>query len=296
MEFRSIVSELRDITPYLFAARKHMCEYTPLTFATWMREFQAEVCLEDEVCYIRNHDIHGRMNYWYPMRKDGMGTQTDVMRLYEYVAGECGDDRLSFCFLNEEECNLLKEWFHGYSKKYDEAFSDYLYLADEMREFPGRKFAKKRNHLHQYERAYGVPEFHEITVENLLTVKEFYERFSSGEPMDGFREMEHRSVLDTLNQYFAYALVGGYLTVEGKVIGFSIGEYKNDTLYVHIEKADTSYVGAYATLVKMFAEHFATEVTYMNREEDMGEEGLRRSKSSYYPYALVHKYTVTVTK
>ena len=77
----------------------------------------------------------------------------------------------------------------------------------------------------------------------------------------------------------------------GQVYGFAIGEVIGDTLYDHVEKADSSVIGAYQTLVNCYAVA-NRHVKYMNREEDCGVEGLRRSKISYRPCALLKKYTV----
>jgi RimJ/RimL family protein N-acetyltransferase len=89
--------------------------------------------------------------------------------------------------------------------------------------------------------------------------------------------------------------VGGFLSVDGKIVGASIGEVSGDTLVVHIEKADTAYNGAYPTLASEFAKAFASDgVTFINREEDCGDEGLRISKMQYHPVEIREKIVVTV--
>lgn len=279
------------VFPYLVKSDKRMCEYTPVTFSTWMPEFDIEYCVEDAVLYLRSRNLGGIMCYWFPMRMEGRCGEKEIRRLLEFR----NEQETSFCFLTEEETEFLTEKFGAVGKGYEEDFSDYLYAAEEMRSFPGRKFSKKRNHLHQYVKAYGEPVFCEITEENISAVEAFYRSFSSERaPEEGFEEMEHRAVEDTLRNFFALSLVGGFLRVGESIVGFSIGEYKGDTLYVHIEKADISYRGAYATLVKCFAQRFAGGVVYVNREEDMGEEGLRRSKQSFFPLELVRKYSITI--
>ena len=83
--------------------------------------------------------------------------------------------------------------------------------------------------------------------------------------------------------------------MEGKIVAFSVGEIVGDTLFVHIEKALKEYEGSYQVMVREFAVHEATdEVTYINREEDIGDLGLRTSKLSYHPVRLLAKYFVTV--
>lgn len=90
-------------------------------------------------------------------------------------------------------------------------------------------------------------------------------------------------------------MLGGVLQADGKIVGFSLGEVAGDTLFVHIEKADRTFRGAYRMLVNQFAARFAGEgVSYINREDDMGDPGLRTSKLSYHPITLLKKYCITV--
>ena len=99
-------------------------------------------------------------------------------------------------------------------------------------------------------------------------------------------------MLDHLTEY---GLVGGMLLVDEQIVGFSLGEVVGDTLFTHIEKADRDYLGCYQMLVSQFAQQFATGgVEFINREDDAGDLGLRTSKLSYHPVALLEKYTVTV--
>ena len=94
--------------------------------------------------------------------------------------------------------------------------------------------------------------------------------------------------------YHELGLKGGILRVDGKIVAVSIGERLNsETFVVHIEKADTSYRGTYTAMCNEFVKHFATDVKYINREEDLGIEGLRKSKKSYNPVFLLQKDIIT---
>ena len=98
-----------------------------------------------------------------------------------------------------------------------------------------------------------------------------------------------------LRDFAAYAPLAGLLRVNGRVVGFSAGEIVGDTLIIHIEKADIAYEGIYQVLVNEYAKCFVTpDVRYINREEDVGDEGIRRSKESYHPVRLLEKYLVRI--
>ena len=91
----------------------------------------------------------------------------------------------------------------------------------------------------------------------------------------------------------ALGLTGALLTIGGKPCGFTVGEhFRPDMALIHLEKADPSIPGSYAFLNQQFAERSFGDVTYLNREEDMGIPGLRRAKESYYPVKLVKKYRI----
>ena len=93
-----------------------------------------------------------------------------------------------------------------------------------------------------------------------------------------------------LNTFFDLGLTGGLIRSEGKVIAFAIGEELNDNTYVvHIEKAFYDIQGAYQIINQQFAAANCQNYDYINREDDAGDEGLRRAKLSYYPAFFVEK-------
>jgi hypothetical protein len=102
--------------------------------------------------------------------------------------------------------------------------------------------------------------------------------------------MSIQLLIDTSAKYLAVGIA-----VDDKIVAMSIGEIVNDTLYCHIEKANRDYPGSYQMIVKEYASHTVTEgVKYINREEDVGDEGLRTSKLSYHPVDILNKYCVVI--
>ena len=88
---------------------------------------------------------------------------------------------------------------------------------------------------------------------------------------------------------------GGCLRVDGAMVAFSVGEpLCEDTVVIHLEHADTDYVGAFAMMNQQFLAHEWQDYTYVNREEDMGIPGLRKAKESYRPAFMVKKYVATL--
>ena len=103
-----------------------------------------------------------------------------------------------------------------------------------------------------------------------------------------------------MDHFEALGLEGGLIRINGSVAAFTIGDRLNgDTYDVHFEKAYAGIQGAYAMINREFArwvrEHHP-DIKYLNREEDMGVEGLRKAKESYYPDLLLEKYTATAVE
>lgn len=207
--------------------------------------------------------------------------QGEPLRLFPVTPEEL--EALRGCF-PELEAELLRPW------------CDYLYDAQSMVTFAGKKLHGQKNHVNRFRRLYPDWTFEDITAENLPEVRDFFEdhavRFRKEEETALF---ETRCVREFLKHYRDYAPLGGVLKASGKVVGFSAGEIVGDTLIIHVEKADTVFSGAYQMLVNEYAKRFVTEgVRYINREEDTGDEGIRQSKESYHPIQLLEKYVITI--
>ena len=182
------------------------------------------------------------------------------------------------------EVTPVRDWF------------DYLYDAQDMVTFRGRRFNGQRNHIHRFQRLYPDWAFERITAQNLPEVCAFFDDFTRRYHKDSdSAQAEEGCVREFLRDFDAYAPLAGLLRVNGRVAGFSAGEIVGDTLIIHIEKADIAYEGVYQVLVNEYAKCFVTpDVRYINREEDVGDEGMRRSKESYHPVRLLEKYLVRI--
>ncbi len=167
---------------------------------------------------------------------------------------------------------------------------DYIYDTAEFIAMSGKKFHKKRNHISQFSRCNAV--FSEMTAADFddciaLAAKTYNEK-------DGYTDASSVAEQYAIHTYFSHfdrlELCGGVLRIDGELAAFSIGEPLNsETFCVHIEKADLRWHGAFPAMAQQFAAHFAKNYRWLNREEDLGVEGLRKSKLSYYPAFLLEK-------
>jgi len=251
-------------------------------------EFKGTLILKVNIKY------HGGMTaFTLPLGKDINGS---ILEIEKY----CCEKKipLVFCTVTKEEIQLIKRMFRYRNVMlYQETnWSDYLYNANDLVTLAGRKYSGQRNHINRFHKTYNSYSFEVITENNLPEVRDFYTDFCSKKDKNSevFAE-EQAKTFEVLDNYEIYGLFGGFLRVEGKIAAFSIGEICNDVLHIHIEKADINYKGIYQMINNEFAKYYASEnINFINREEDVGDEGLRRSKESYHPCEIIDKFIVEV--
>lgn len=176
----------------------------------------------------------------------------------------------------------------------DRSLSDYIYLAEDLRTLSGRKYQPKRNHLNRFmgNYSYRYEDLTEQHFEECLRLEAEWRAARTSEDDSEAMRHEQRALREAFDHWAELELKGGVLYVEDRLVAFTYGSAINyDTFDCHVEKADTHYEGVFAAINKLFAEHLDPQFTYINREEDMGLEGLRRSKLSYYPTLLWPKTT-----
>jgi hypothetical protein len=104
---------------------------------------------------------------------------------------------------------------------------------------------------------------------------------------------EERAIYEALINIEKLNFKGGVILIDGKVEAFALGEQLNpQTAVIHIEKANPAFDGLYQLINQEFCIHEWSTLPYINREQDLGEKGLRESKLSYHPHHMVNKYTV----
>ena len=291
LDFRPL--ELRHIPllrPILDQKQERICDDTVGGVFLWRDYFHMDFALKDGNLFLRARlPESGQTVFSIPMGADplrGMDDQEEYCR-------ETGTD-LCYSTVPEPALPLLRARWPLARVEEEADWADYLYSYADLTELPGKKYASKRNHVSRFMREYEDWRFEEITPENLPAVRAFYDRFieHNAKDSDTFWEDE-RKVVEVLEHYGEYGFVGGALWVEDQVVGMAMGETRDDTLFVHIEKADTAFNGAYPMMVTHLPRLFERPgLRYINREDDAGDPGLRKSKESYYPVEMLKKYKV----
>lgn len=216
--------------------------------------------------------------------------ERSVKRLIENENGH-----VNFADIPEEYVPLLLKICPNAKVSEQTELADYLYNAADLITLAGRKYSGQRNLINQFKRSVPnitVKDIGEVPSDSLADFLQNVYREAANANSE--EKNENREALEVIQNLGEYGMIGCALFGGERMLGFSLGEKLGDTLYTHIEKADRSVNGAYQTLVHEFSSRCGADVKYINREEDMGDAGLRRAKLAYHPAAMLKKYTVEV--
>ena len=264
------------VNKYLLLDKTRSCEKTAGALMMWRDFYKIEWAIFDETLIIKYNNEENPF-YMIPI---GANPEGAIEALGEAVyVGVCKEDFHKFG--KNAEFEPVRENF------------DYIYEADSFRTYAGKRLHSKRNFVNRFKTTYKYEFLFDSDETELI---EFFREIDKKQPhLDETGEAELEEIIDLLNNRELFELHTGAIKVDGKIICATIGAQVHDTLYVNVEKADKDYIGAYPMIASEFAKAFP-DALYINREDDLGEEGLRISKLSYKPLCLLEKYMVTVNK
>ena len=287
------LKEKEMLQKYLSFHKERSCDFTVGVVMMWKDFYSIEFALDDNTLFMKYISPSGNVFFPFPQ---GEHSESGLDKIYEY----CIENNISptFCFITESDLLKLKQHFTLVEEKDERMWADYLYEAQSIINLDGKPYRGQRNHINKFLRQYTDFSFEAITKDSVDEVNDFFKKVSeSFDKPSIYAQEDQRKAYEVIQNSENYSMFGGMLKVDNSIIGISYGEILNDTLFIHIERADTNYAGAYQMLVNMFAKTFVDEnVKYINREDDSGDEGLRKSKLSYNPIKLIDKYNVKIIK
>ncbi len=228
----------------------------------------------------------------FGMRPVGSGDKREALKaLTEYLKEISPKPKIS------RVCREFVESFadaNGYEILTDRDNSDYVYLSKNLIELSGNRYHRKKNHLNRFvkDNTFEYRSLDREVVNKFLDLQEDWcelrDCLDSADLFD-----EDRAIYEALTNYEELGFKGGAILIDSKVEAFGLGELLNhDTAVIHVEKANPDITGLYAAINQMFCAREWADVKYVNREQDLGLEGLRKAKESYYPDHLVDKFTL----
>ncbi len=279
------------LRPFFLHRNSRICDTTLGTAFLWRNMYHTEYAIHEGSLYFKVDYPGLGETFTLPLG----GTRQEHYRQIAFYCCRRGIP-ISFYPVPLEELEVLQDFFPNSAAIPNRDTADYLYRAEDLKYFRGKKLSGQRNHVNRFLKTYGNWSFRTIQAGNIPALKEFVARYAARheKAAPSFHE-DIVKTLEVLDHYQLYDFLGGMLTVDGEIAGFSLNEVLGDTMYTHIEKADRDFLGSYQMLVSQAAQSFAApQIQFINREDDAGDPGLRTSKLSYHPVSLLDKYTVTI--
>ncbi len=273
-----------------------LCEYSVGVKLMWRHHF-SPLFAEAAGCLIVKNCSHGVTTFDYPVPLPEAG---DVSAALDEIDAYCREQGIcpSFVQVPEEALPTVLARYPYTRIDSSRLWQDYLYRAEDLMTFAGRRYSGQRNHINKFQKLYPDAAFRPITPADKEELEAFWDAFHRAFNKENAMAKKELCYARKLTRQIGKSWVlAGAIELDGHFIAISLGEICGDTLICHIEKALPEYEGLYPTMVQSFAAHFAGGCAYINREDDGADKGLRTSKTQYRPAMMGKKYIVrTVTE
>lgn len=266
------------------------CEYTFGNLLVWSTSYLTTICKYKDFLLCR----WGRNNDYMYSVPIGKGDFKDAV---EQIISDAKSFHITPVIygVTENYKKLIDKYFpNRFSYEYDEGYNDYIYSVEKMAELRGKKYHGKRNHITNFKKNNPDWSFEILNQDNINECIALHSQWIKNHEDDEDYSYEFEAVLTAFENYEKLGFVGGLIRVDGKVIAYTMGERHSDRLFVtHFEKAPAEIQGAYPIINQEFTRNCLMNYEYVNREEDLGLEGLRKAKQSYNPELFLEKCVAT---
>lgn len=290
ISFKDITLADKDtITSFTMKSDRRNCDLSFSNLCSWRFLYDTKFAVVDNFLVFKFW-AGEQLAYMMPI---GTG---DLKAILRKLIEDADKEKQSFCMLGvcsnmrvDLETTLPSQFVFTEDRDY----ADYIYLKSDLSTLKGKKFQSKRNHINRFRNTYPDYEYTPITpdrIQECLDLEAEWCKVNNCDQQEGTGN-ERRALIYALHNFEALGLTGGILHVNSKIVAFTFGmPINHETFGVHVEKADTTIDGAYAMINYEFANRIPEQYIYINREEDLGIEGLRKAKLSYQPVTILEKY------
>lgn len=274
------------------------CEYCFTTLYMWQNVYNTTYYIEDNFAVVVGEYEGDKFSVMPLASKENLPKA--ITFIIDYFKDE--DKKIHLRAITKEVTDYIKE-IYGDEFEYTEErdFFDYVYDGESLRTLGGRKNQKKRNHLNYFLKEFeGRFEYRVLGEDDFNSCIELLKLWGSNkEDNDNLEDgvddefVAIEKIFDNYNELKDRVKISG-VYIDDKLEAFSIGEYLNNNMaLIHIEKANSDIRGLYQFINQQFLVNEFKDAEFINREEDLGIEGLRKAKLSYHPIKFVEKYTVS---
>lgn len=299
IHFTTLQPSLKDKYTHYYKSSKS--ELTDLTFNcrfAWDIVFKNEVAfIEDCLVMISDGGCFTQPHMLMPL---GELDAEKLKRIIEQIIPIFKERNWPFRVMAIDEDKIdLFESLSEYDTRFcfNNSFSDYLYKASKLRTLSSPRLRKKRNHINRFMRNYPHYTYNRLAAEDANDCLGLVRKWSEEKGIDinDYQNSDYQMIARLFDHYDALEVFGGVIRIGSEVVAFSMGSTGNhNRAYIHFEKADTNIDGAYPAINQMVLKQEFPDVTEVNREEDLGIPGLRKSKRSYYPTKMIKKYSCQI--
>ncbi|MDL2257315.1 phosphatidylglycerol lysyltransferase domain-containing protein [Bacteroidales bacterium OttesenSCG-928-I14] len=289
LNFKPVTIEDRDSLQSFFSRNTFRnCDFSFSNIFSWRNFYNTTFAIENETLFIRFQSGESP-GYLFPL--GGKSIEENISRIMD-DAKERGNKFYLFA-ITEEMLRLINEVIpEQFIYKEDRSWFEYIYSSNDLITLVGKKFQQKRNHINKFKRTYKW-EYLPITEAIIPDCLELYKRWckeNGGCNSEQSLVEEGIATQEAFANYKELGLIGGALRIDGEILAYSYGQaLTNDTFGIHAEKCLYQIDGGFAMMNQQFAEHNCSNYRYINREEDLGYESLRKAKLSYNPEILLVK-------
>ena len=278
------------LAPYLLSNKYDICDFSFSNIFMWRHTYLADYAIYKDFLVILTSDFYGRRHFFMPLDIGDTSGTGDLASVVRDLVAWSHEQRQDFRMLGvtEQMTEVLAFLGADFTVSPAEVW-DYIYNAEDLIKLKGKKFHGKRNHINKFDSLYDY-EFTALEPAHVPLCLELLDVWVSENDPSPSIAAEDLAIREALDHFTQMGLMGGCLFIDGKLGGFTLGQPLNDEMFViHVEKALYGYEGIYSKINQCFAARNCAEYKYINREEDMGIEGLRKSKMSYNPVRLLKK-------
>ena len=294
LDFEPVTIDVADrLLKFVETGLTRSCDYTPGNLVMWARFMDYRFAIANDTLFIScksQNDLKSEA-FLPPIGKMNLAESIAMLQAH---CNETGKE-LRLTAVPEEFVEELRNILPEFECEELENWSDYVYEIQKLATLQGKALNKKRNRYNKFIAEQPDYTYNRCTNDDIKEVIAFLagNRECQKHRDNNMRCYEHWQCMATVRNLLKYKQPAGVLRTGGKITAFTLGEVFGDTLFVHIEKANHEIAGASEAINRMFVNDILAEhpgLVYANREEDLGDPGLRQVKRAYNPVMMIKRY------
>ena len=283
------ITDFDKINPILKEYNVENCDHCFFTMLIWSFRHDVEFTIIENTLFMRTK---GDNSYWYLSPVGQLSFEKSVQIIIDDA--KLKNYRIKIFAMDEVQKLIMQQNFGDRFEIIEDRDSfDYIYKTEDLSSLPGKNYQKKRNHCSRFERDYPEYTFNAITSENVDKAKDFIREWCCRNNCDESLGLysERKGIIEILDNIDKTDVLGAFIETKDGVVALTLASPINDSMVdIIVEKGFHEVTGAYAVINRDFARNCLQSYQYINREDDMGQENLRKAKLSYFPHEIRTKY------